>query len=155
MNRVLVQPRIVVGVDLSAASLAALKWSAREAGLRATQLQVVRVYERPHRWLAPYAPHRRLPGRDEDSVSVKARLADAVQTVLGRAPSVALTVEVTEGLPARVLLDLAAGAELLVLGGAAGTGQDTIGPVARACLRHPPCPVVVVSADMAGVPMPV
>ena len=37
------KPRIVVGVDESPASLAALRWAAREAGLRATRLQVVQA----------------------------------------------------------------------------------------------------------------
>jgi nucleotide-binding universal stress UspA family protein len=78
-----------------------------------------------------------------------------VRTVLGPAPAVPVTVEVIEGLAARVLLDRAAGAELLVLGQAVGAGQDIIGPVARACLRHPPCPVVVAGDDTAGLPMPV
>ena len=56
-----------------------------------------------------------------------------------------------EGLPVQVLLHYAAGAELLVLGGglAAGDGPRRLaaapGPVARACLRAAPCPVVAVS----------
>ena len=84
-----------------------------------------------------------------------ARLADAVRTALGPAPSITVTVEVTEGPAARVLLDRAAGAELLVLGGAVGAAQDRIGAVARACLRHPPCPVVVVGTQSTGIPVPV
>jgi nucleotide-binding universal stress UspA family protein len=62
---------------------------------------------------------------------------------------------VTEGLAARVLLDHAGGAELLVLGSAAAlAGPHTPGPVARACLRHARCPVVVVSTHQANVPVP-
>src|SRR4029077_8836942 len=60
-----------------------------------------------------------------------------------------------EGLATQVLLDRASGAELLVLGGVASTGRDAIGPVARDCLRHPPCPIVVVSWEKADVPVPV
>ena len=41
---------------------------------------------------------------------------------------------------------------VLVLG-SAGCAPDGIGPVARACLRHAPCPVVVVSGAMSGVPV--
>ena len=152
MDRTPGQPRIVVGVDLSHASLAALKWAAGEAGLRGTRLQVVRAYERARRRIAPYASHSRLHGKDEDRSAAAARLTDAVRTVLGPAPLITVTVEVADGLPARVLLDQAAGAELLVLGGAVSAGQDAIGPVARACLRHPPCPVVVVTAEGTGIP---
>jgi nucleotide-binding universal stress UspA family protein len=42
---------------------------------------------------------------------------------------------------------------MLVLGSARCT-PDGIGPVARACLRHAPGPVVVVSIAMSGVPVP-
>jgi nucleotide-binding universal stress UspA family protein len=43
---------------------------------------------------------------------------------------------------------------MLVLGTATGRAPDGIGPVARACLRHAPCPVVVVSVAMTGLPVP-
>jgi nucleotide-binding universal stress UspA family protein len=141
----------VVGVDLSVASLGALRWAAGEAGLHGTRLQVVRACERARRWLAPYAAHSRLNVQDdEDRATAAAQLADAVQAVLGPAPSITVAMEVAEGLAARVLLDRAAGAELLVLGGAAHAERDAIGPVARACLRHSPCPVVVVSMERPG-----
>jgi nucleotide-binding universal stress UspA family protein len=143
-----------VGVDESPASLAALRWAAREAGLRATRLQVVRAWERA-RWRAPYASRVRLGGRDEDRAAAGARLEGAVRTALGPAPAIPVTVEVAEGLATQVLLDRAAGAELLVLGGVASTGSDAIGPVARDCLRHPPCPIVVVSWGRPDAPVPV
>ena len=72
---------------------------------------------------------------------------------VGPAPWSALTVEVAEGLAARVLLDHAVGADLLVLGSA------TVRP-----RRHRPggpglpaaCagPVVVVSVAMTSLPVP-
>ncbi len=61
--------------------------------------------------------------------------------------------EVVEGSPAQVLLHCAAGAELLVLGGtqaedhAGGQPAADLGPVARACLRAAPCPVVTVASQ--------
>ena len=94
------------------------------------------------------------PTADEDRAGATARLAEAVRTVLGPAPSITVTVEVAEGIAARVLLDRAAAAELLVLGGAAGAAQDMIGPVERGCLHHQPCPVVVVSTKSTGIPVP-
>ena len=148
-------PRIVVGVDESPASLAALRWAAREAGLRAARLQVVRAWERARWRVAPYASRVGLLGRDEDTATAGARLEGAVRTMLGPASAIPVTVEVAEGLATQVLLDRAAGADLLVLGGAASTGRDAIGPVARDCLRHPPCPIVVVSWERADLPVPV
>lgn len=155
MNTAHGKPRIVVGVDESPASLAALRWAAREAGLRATRLQVVQAWERARWRVAPYASCMRLRGADEDRAAAGARLEGAVRTMLGPASAIPVTVEVAEGLATQVLLDRAAGAELLVLGGVASTGRDAIGPVARDCLRHPPCPIVVVSWERADVPVPV
>jgi nucleotide-binding universal stress UspA family protein len=137
------KPRIVVGVDESPASLAALRWAAREARLRATRLQVVQAWERARWRVAPYASCGRLRGTDEDWAAAGARLEGAVRTMLGPASAIPVTVEVAEGLATQVL------------GGVASTGRDAIGPVARDCLRHPPCPIVVVSWERADVPVPV
>jgi nucleotide-binding universal stress UspA family protein len=155
MNTAHGKPRIVVGVDESPASLAALRWAAREAGLRATRLQVVQAWERARWRVAPYASCVRLRGPDQGRAEADARLEGAVRTMLGPVSAIPVTVEVAEGLPTQVLLDRAAGAELLVLGGVASTGREAIGPVARDCLRHPPCPIVVVSWERADIPVPV
>jgi nucleotide-binding universal stress UspA family protein len=145
---------IVAGVHGSPASLAALRWAAREAELRDVGLLVVRAWEDPSKRRAPYASPAGHQALEEDRLMAGARLADAVRSTLDRLSAVTVTVKVAEGLTARVLLDHAEGAELLVLGSAATAGPHAVGPVAQACLRHAPCPVVVVSADMAGVPVP-
>jgi nucleotide-binding universal stress UspA family protein len=153
LNQNLGLPRIVVGVDGSSASLAALRWAVREAGLRGTTLHVVRAWEDAAKRVAPYASHACPPDRVEDLLDARQRLEDGVTAAVCGAPPVEVTVEIAEGLAARVLLDHADGAEMLVLG-SAGCAPDGIGPVARACLRHAPCPVVVVSVAMSGVPVP-
>ena len=154
LNQDLALPRIVVGVDGSIASLAALRWAVREAGLREAALQVVRAWEDAAKRVAPYASHAGLPGGAEDHRSAADRLQADVATTLGPAPLLSVRVQVAEGLAARVLLDHAMGADLLVLGSATRCAPDGIGPVARACLRHAPCPVVVVSDAMTDVPVP-
>ena len=143
----------MVGADGSSASLAALHWAVREAGLRDTDLHVVRAWEDTAKRVAPYASHTCAPGRTEDLLDARQRLEATVTTAVGGAPLGTVTVEIAEGLAARVLLDHADGAEMLVLG-SARCAPDGIGPVARACLRHAPCPVVVVSVAMSGVPVP-
>lgn len=153
MDQGLKRRHIVAGVHGSPASLAALRWAAREAELREVGLLVVRAWEDQSKRRAPYASNAGQQALEEDRPMAGARLAEAVRSTLGGLP-VTVTVKVTEGLTARVLLDHAEGAELLVLGSAATAGPHAVGPVARACLRRAPCPVVVVSADMAGVPVP-
>jgi nucleotide-binding universal stress UspA family protein len=153
LNQNLALPRIVAGVDGSSASLAALRWAVREAGLRGTALHVVRAWEDAAKRVAPYASHAYPPEHGEDLLGARQRLEAGVTAAVGCTSLAGLTVEIAEGLAARVLLDHADGAEMLVLG-SAGCTPDGIGPVARACLRHAPGPVVVVSVAMSGVPVP-
>ncbi|MGH3195878.1 MAG: universal stress protein [Streptosporangiaceae bacterium] len=138
--------RIVVGVDGSAASVAGLRWAAREAGLRRAELLAVCAWEGAERCRAPYAPLGGLPSPEEDRVAAASLLAASVHAALGQALPAALRTELAEGRAERVLLDRAAGAELLVLGSTSRPGplQNVAGPVHRACLRGAPCPVVIV-----------
>ncbi len=114
---------------------------------------MVRAWEDAAKRVAPYASHAYPQDRAEDLPDASQRLEAEVTAAVGCTPLDTVTVEIAEGLAARVLLDHADGAELLVLG-SAGCAPDGIGPVARACLRHAPCPVVVVSVAMSGVPVP-
>jgi Universal stress protein family len=69
-----------------------------------------------------------------------------------RLPPGRVKAELTDELPARALVDRTAGAEMLVLGTSqhgrqpAGQPPAAMGPVARACLRHAHCPIVIVAA---------
>jgi nucleotide-binding universal stress UspA family protein len=137
--------RIVVGVDNSAESVAALRWACSEASFRGAEVHVVNVREELCHNLASYA----VPATaDTDEVSVE----DVVREVrTDQAPDVKLRIEVVDGLAARVLLDRCDGADMLIL----GTSSDapgsprSAGPVIRACLRRASCPVVVISAAQA------
>jgi nucleotide-binding universal stress UspA family protein len=146
--------RIVVGVHGSPASLAALRWAGREAGLRDTKVHVVRAWEHDAKRVAPYAVRASLLAWEEDRLMAGAQVEEAVRATLGPSCPVEVGVEVADGLAARVLLDRAAGAELLVLGSGGGAAPGGIGPVARACLRSAPCPVVVVTSERVGALVP-
>jgi nucleotide-binding universal stress UspA family protein len=140
--------RIVVGVDGAPSSLAALRWAAGEALLRGARLHVVSVWDHTRRRIAPYA---RLNGRltpNQERMTARTRLTTALRAAFGSDAPTDITAELAEGLVARVLLDRAAGAEMLVLGASAPPPRagQTAGPVARACLGQASCPVVVVSA---------
>jgi nucleotide-binding universal stress UspA family protein len=144
------QRPIVVGVHGSAASLAALRWAAREATLRHVTLHVVRAWEDQGRHLAPYA-RLRLPGSRQSRAAASVSLEQAVRVVANESPLVTMTAEVADGRPARVLIDRAAHAGLLVLGSAA---RDVLGPVARVCLHRARCPVVLITVHGADVLVP-
>ncbi len=130
-------PRIVAGVHGTTASDIALDWAAREARLRGARLDLVLARDPADSRRAPYAPPAAPACGDAGAASLSLAAARAARVV----PRHRVTTELADGLPAHVLADRAAGASLLVLG-AAPTGF--IGPVARACLRRAPCPVVIV-----------
>ena len=137
--------RIVAGVHGTPASDAALDWAAREARLRHAQLHLVLARDPTVSRRAPYA-HPAAPGPCDADAAWLARAAVRAARTL---PQSRVSTELADGLPARVLADRAAGASLLVLGAAPA---GFLGPVARACLRQAPCPVVIVVPDSRPAP---
>ena len=134
--------RIVVGVDGSVESAAALSWACREASLRGAEVLAVHAREVPCHPVASYA------------VCAPACLDDVDVDVMWKTvmphhvPGVPVRTEVVDGLAARVLLQRCMGADMLVLGTASDTpgALRSAGPVIRACLRRSPCPVVVIGS---------
>ena len=129
--------RIVVGVDGSPASLAALEWAAAEAGYRRAALRIVAAWDDPDRGPACHASSAR--------ASAAAALAqDALDLVVGLDGHIArVSCVVPAGEPGRVLVEQAREAEMLILGAAPGLEQ---GSTLRYCLRFAPCPLVFVRA---------
>ena len=73
-------------------------------------------------------------------------LREAVERVRSDHPSVAVETTVIEGPPARVLVDMSADADLLVVGsrGLGGFSGLLLGSVSQQCVHHAHCPVTVV-----------
>jgi nucleotide-binding universal stress UspA family protein len=139
--------RIVVGVDGSAESAAALRWACREASLRGAEVHAVHVREANCHSLASYAAAAS-PSAEDD-------IEEMWRSVLQEQGSAAqVRTEVVEGLAPRVLLDRCTGADMLILGTASDVpgSSRSAGPVIRACLRRAPCPVVVISAAQEQIP---
>lgn len=136
--------RVVVGVDGSAESVAALMWACREASLREASVEAVLAVEAACHRVASYAVPR--PAQPQSSWgNARDVLRRAVSHANAQYPDLAVRAEIAEGLAARILLDRANGAEMLVLGRRHhGDGQHAAGPVVRACLRAAPCPVVAI-----------
>jgi nucleotide-binding universal stress UspA family protein len=144
--------RVVVGVDGSAESVAALRWACREASLRGAEVLAVLALEAACHQVASYAvPAPRSSGGSWGAA--RDALRRSVSEAASLFPDVKVRTEIAEGLAARVLLDHAADADMLVLGHAS-PGPDpyrAAGPVIRACLRAARCPVVVIgSAESAS-----
>ena len=141
--------QIVVGVDGSAASAAAVRWAVREARLRHAAVRLVCAYHDDDRLHAPYATWY-WAGQAERRAAARALLDRVAELARRDLPPGRLLTELADEPPARALLDRSAGAELLVLGTSRPADQadqpsQAIGPVARACRAH--CPVVMVAPD--------
>ena len=138
--------RIVVGVDGSPASRAALEWAGDEAVRHGSQLVVLTA------WLPVPPPLARtsstLPthGVTDASETAKEQLMAAIRDVLGEDPPVLVQPQVKEGSAAKLLIDLSEDADLLVVG-ARGHGAFAgmlLGSVSHHVAAHAKCTVVVV-----------
>jgi nucleotide-binding universal stress UspA family protein len=134
--------RIVVGVDGSPSSCEALRWAVQQAALTGSAVDAVIAWHDP----ASYAGYGWLIA-DTSYADLGAKaLGDAVTNTLKDDSEVTVRQHVVEGHPARVLLDAAEGADLLVVGnrGHGGFAEMLLGSVSQHCVNHSPCPVVVI-----------
>jgi nucleotide-binding universal stress UspA family protein len=147
---------IVVGVDGSDSSRAALAWALAEAKLRGSTLRAV------HAWMIPAlgtgeAPWAMMPPDSYVEVSadeIEKATHDALDRELAEAgPDPGLAVErfVQEGPAADVIVDASKDAELVVVGtrGRGAIKTLLLGSTSQHVIQHATCPVVVVSAHDA------
>ncbi|HEV8627019.1 MAG TPA: universal stress protein [Acidimicrobiia bacterium] len=132
--------RIVVGVDGSDQSLAALEWAMTEGRVRGAVVEVVHAF----------MPDLSEVGLVNDPGTARREAEELLRKMAEPAlvahPGVQVTTRELEGPSARTLLDAAAGADLLVVGsrGRGGFAGLMLGSVSQQCVHHAPCPVVVV-----------
>ena len=148
---------IVVGVDGSATSRAALRWAHAEAQARGDSLRVVTVWRLPVTTTMPAFDALPVP-EDIDDQTRDTLLAICAEEGVTPDGPVPVTLLITEGSAAAALLQAAADADLLVVGAsghhraqlARGHGGFTglvLGSVSNQCVHHSPVPVVVVPAE--------
>jgi nucleotide-binding universal stress UspA family protein len=140
--------RIVVGVDGSPSSKAALTWAVRQAGATGASVEAVIAWHYPAMVAGvPFAPVELLGGSNYRDNAAKV-LSDAISETVDPDGPVKVSSSVRDGQPARVLLDASEGADLLVVGsrGHGGFTEAMLGSVSEACVHHAKCPVVIVRA---------
>ncbi|MBB4984829.1 universal stress protein [Streptomyces nymphaeiformis] len=137
---------VVVGVDGSPASYAALRWAVRQARETGASLDVVGVHDVPGAtgWSAP--PVDAAFDAEQATKAVSEELG-SVLPPRGEVPPVEQ--HVLRGDPAEVLIEASAGADLLVVGsrGRGGFASLLLGSVSQQRAVHASCPVVIVRAD--------
>lgn len=137
--------RIVVGVDGSPSSKAALAWAIGQAKLTGAVVEAITAWDYP----ATYGYAAAVVDVDWEGLAAQV-LRDAIAEV---APDTAAAIRqrVSEGNAAQVLLDASAGADLLVVGsrGHGGFVEALLGSVSQHMVHHAACPVVVVRGSVA------
>jgi nucleotide-binding universal stress UspA family protein len=149
--------KIVVGVDGSETADKALRWAADEARLRGASLRVMHAWTVPLVLARPSEDAFGIPEPVESLLEVRAALQREATTVLERAledvasEGVEVEAQAIEGKAARILIEAAADAELLVVGsrGLGGFAGLLLGSVSQQCAHHAPCPVVIVPSSSA------
>jgi nucleotide-binding universal stress UspA family protein len=160
--------RIVVGVDASPEARRALAWAAAEARLRQAVLQVVHAapiyFPSQHALPGTAVGAAGEPSQQEIAATLRNRAeveevfhsqADRLlEALVGEVGERVSGVEVQRTVvedrhPAEALVELSAGAELLVVGsrGRGGFSEMLLGSVSHAAVLHAVCPVVVVPSQ--------
>lgn len=135
------RPVIVVGVDGSEDSIRALRWAAGHARLLGGEVHAVTGWEEPLTIMV--VPFYKTADYANDA---EALLHRSIRAAFGSDHDVPVVPHVVQKHPSLALCIEAEGAELLVLG-RRGRGEMPgihLGTVAAHCVRHAPCPVVLV-----------
>ncbi|WP_042424679.1 universal stress protein [Streptacidiphilus anmyonensis] len=133
---------VVVGVDGSAASEAALAYAFEEADLTGARLVAVEVRT------------SRSDARSEDDEGARLELAEALAGWHEKYPQVETDREVFTGYPAHLLTERARLARCLVVGshGRSGWREALLGSTTRSLVHHTHGPLVVVPPQYTGMP---
>lgn len=140
--------KVVVGVDGSETSRAALRFAAGEAAAHDAELQVVHAWEASPPGAGVGSPPAGLGGAGSQAQRDAAEqlLGQVLKEELGDAQPTKLRQTIGRGSPAKVLLDAAEDASLLVVGsrGLGGFAGLLLGSVSQKLTHHAGCPVVIV-----------
>jgi len=142
-------PRIVVGVDGSPSSRAALRWAVRHARLTGGTVDAIIAWQIPmmlqnYSWAPIYVEES-----GDFAEDARKRIDAVIGTEIEPADSRLVRSQVVHGHPAQVLLDAAADADLLVVGsrGHGSFAEALLGSVSQHCVHHAHCPVLIMRAE--------
>lgn len=144
--------RIVVGVDGSGPSNAALEWAVRQAELSGSRVEGITAWEWPFSYGSPMLVS---PAYDP-AADAKNILEDALSPLRASHPNLDISGTVVEGHASQVLVDASKGAELLVVGnrGHGGFSGLLLGSVSERCTARAHCPVLVVRGESSRARQP-
>jgi nucleotide-binding universal stress UspA family protein len=146
------RPPVVVGVDGSAASVAALRWAVRYGAATGAPVWAVLAWHYPT--VAGLAPVGHAPEAVNKEVEAeeKATLAEAIGKAAADTPGAHVEGKIRYGHPAQVLIEESSHADLLVVGrrGHGGVRGMHLGSVSQHCVNAAECPVVIIHSHGDG-----
>ena len=140
-------PRIVVGVDGFESSTAALRWAIHQAKLTGAVVDAVTTWHIPAG--SGLVAAADMPDYQDDARII---LTEAITEMCTVDTDVVVRPRVVEGQAGPVLVEAAEGADLLVVGnrGHGSLAEALLGSVGQYCVRHAPCPVVIMRGKPAA-----
>ncbi|WP_336629424.1 MULTISPECIES: universal stress protein [unclassified Microbacterium] len=132
--------RIIVGIDGSESSVAALRYAARLADALDVPLEAVTT------WYYSSITGAELVVEWTPEIVAEDTLSTTIDRAFGDTPPSRLTRTVVGGMPAATLIEMSRSCEMLVVGnrGHGGFVGLLLGSVSAACVRHAHSPVLVV-----------
>lgn len=146
---------VVVGVDGSAASNAAVSWAAHEAAMRNVPLTLIHTFNP----VVPTYPQLPTPSgvalwQNEDSQQLLDHAVKIAEDALSANQSIAITSEVKASAPVPTLVDLSRDADMVVMGstGRSAVERVLLGSVSSGVLHGAKCPVAIVRDEASWMP---
>lgn len=136
------RPRILVGCDASPESVSALEWAVHYAEHAGGSIHILSAWDWPTFQGVPIIYGQWDPKKS--CASTVKRLQETLDL-----PADRVTAEIAKGNPARILMDRATDADLVVVGshGLGAASRLVLGSVSGYCATHGACPVAVVRAE--------
>jgi nucleotide-binding universal stress UspA family protein len=146
---------IVVGVDGSAASDAAVFWAARDAAMRNLPLTVVHMFKT----YVPTFPQIPMPSgvaewQEDDGRKILEQAVKIAKDAVPTDQKIAITSEVKGSPPVPTLVGMSQEAEMIVVGsnGRGAVGRALLGSVSSGVVHGAKCPVAVIRAEASYTP---
>lgn len=144
---------IVVGVDGSAASVAAVRWAAHSAAMRRVPLTLVHMMTAtsigaPSMWPAGPIPDSLIQWQEDEARHILKASAELAESTMG-GPAVDIVTGVVRSAPVPALVDASKEAQLIVVGsrGQGAVRRVLLGSVSNGLVQHAHCPVAVIRAE--------
>ncbi|MCV7075487.1 universal stress protein [Mycobacterium szulgai] len=155
MSTTLKRYGIVVGVDGSAASNAAVYWAAHEAAMRNVPLTVVHML----RAFVPTYPQMPMPNgialwQEEDGRQVLEQAVKIAEDAVATQRPIAITSEMKCSPPVPTLVEMSDEAEMVVVGstGRGAVERALLGSVSSGVVHSARCPVAVIRDEASWMP---